>query len=170
MPPAKDLITFLDQAKAKYEILEHKTVYTAIDKASTLHENPKAVAKTAVLKLDAKDYAIALISAHKLVDKAKIKKAANALRKKAGQKAFKKVDFAKEAWMKKNISGEVGATPAFGSLWNLPTFVDASLLKQPKIITNAGDYNVSLKMTRAAFTKAAAEIVRGSFSMAKKKK
>jgi len=167
---AKDLIKYLDDAKIKYQLLEHKTVYTALDKANTLHADPKIVAKTAVLKLDSKDYAIGLIPANKLADKNKIKKALNNARKKAGQKCFSKIDFAKENWMKKNISGQVGATPPFGHLWNLPTLVDSSLLKQSKIITNAGDYNVSLQMTKTAFTKAAADIVKGSFAMAKKKK
>lgn len=170
MPPLKDLTKYLDKAKVKYEVLEHKTVYTAMDKAGTLHQDPKSIAKTTVLKLDSQDYAIALVAANKLLDKGKIKTIINDQRKKAGQKVFKKVDFAKEAWMKKNISGQLGATPPFGSLWNLPTYADSSLLARPKIIVNAGDYNISLQLTKAAFQKALPDIVKGSFSLPKKKK
>jgi prolyl-tRNA editing enzyme YbaK/EbsC (Cys-tRNA(Pro) deacylase) len=170
MAAAKDLLKYLDNLKIKYETVDHKTVYTALDKASTLHHDPKAVAKTAVLKLDSKDYAIALVPANKLLDKNKIKVLINKFRKKSGDTAIKKVDFAKENWMKKNISGQVGATPPFGALWQMPTYVDNSLVKQAKIITNAGDYNVSLKLSKAAFLKAGKDMILGSFSQTPKKK
>ena len=48
--------------------------------------------------------------------------------------------------MKKNINGGVGATP-FGELIGIPTFIDASLLKQKPFI-NTGDYEYSIKLTR----------------------
>lgn len=164
----KSLITLLDQSKVKYEIIDHKTVYTALDKAGTLHLDPKCVVKTAVLKLDTKDYAIALIPANKNLDKAKVKKIVNSWRKRHGQKAVKKVDFVKEAWMKKNIKGKLGATPPFGALLKMPTFIDSILLKQPKLIINTGEYNQSIKLTKSAFEKVLGkEIVKGSFSKKK---
>jgi len=167
MPVLKSLLNFLDKSKIKYEVVEHKTVYTAMDKARTLHVDPKSVVKTAVVKLDG-HYAIALIPANKLLDKNKLKAVVNKYRKKTGQKAIKKVDFATEAWMKKNLSGQVGATPPFGLLWKISTFVDASLLRQAKLFVNAGHYNFSLKMSRAGFEKAIGETVKGSFSKSKK--
>ena len=170
MPVPKKILNHLDNNKVKYEVLEHKTVYTASDKAGTLHTDPKAVAKTAVLKMDNKDYAIALVPADKLLDKQKIKKAINTQRKKSQEKAFKKVDFANERWMNKNIDGKVGATPPFGQIWQLPTLVDNTLLKQKKVFVNGGDYNTSIQLTNAAFTKSLGDFLKGSFSAAKPKK
>lgn len=172
----KSLITLLDQSKVKYEVIDHKTVYTALDKAGTLHLDPKCVVKTAVLKLDTRDYAIALIPANKNLDKAKFKKIVNKWRRGEELKAVKKIDFAREAWMKKNIKGKLGATPPFGALFypaisggvKIPTFVDGILLKQPKLIINAGEYNQSIKLTRAAFEKVLGkEKIKGSFSKKK---
>jgi len=164
----KSLTNLLDQSKVKYEVIDHKTVYTALDKAGTLHLDPKCVVKTAIMKLDARDYTIALIPANKNLDKAKFKKTVNTWRKKQGLKAVKKVDFVKEVWMKKNIKGKLGATPPFGTLFKVSTFVDSILLKQPKLIINAGEYNQSIKLTQAGFEKVLGkEIVRGSFSKKK---
>ncbi|MBU3999565.1 hypothetical protein KKG29_00070, partial [Patescibacteria group bacterium] len=47
----KNLEKLLKDAKAKYEVVKHKTVYTALDKAKTLKISPKEVVKTLVLKL-----------------------------------------------------------------------------------------------------------------------
>ncbi len=164
----KSLIDLLDQVKVKYEVINHKTVYTALDKAGTLHLDPKCVVKTAVLKLDTKDYAITLIPANKNLDKAKFKKLVNVWRKKQELKAVKKIDFVKEAWMKKNIKGKLGATPPFGVLFKMPTFIDGVLLKQPKLIINAGEYNQSIKLTKSAFEKVLGkDLIKGSFSKKK---
>ncbi|OGH83947.1 MAG: hypothetical protein A3I88_00015 [Candidatus Portnoybacteria bacterium RIFCSPLOWO2_12_FULL_39_9] len=187
MPPLKYLINFLDKSKIKYEILEHRTVYTAMDKARTLHLEPKIVVKTAVVKFN-NSYALALIPADKLLAQNKLKISVNQWRRKrepasnaspaaktaiwlsgwrsnAGrEKAVKKIDFASETWMKKNLSGKVGAAPPFGQLFKLPVFIDNILLRQSKLIVNAGDYNFSLKLTGASFKKVMGEAVKGSFA------
>lgn len=166
MPILKFILNYLDSKKIKYEIIEHRTVYTAQDKAATLRVGPGGVVKTVVIKLD-KEYVVALIPANKNLDKMKLKTIVNKQRKKGGMKAVKSIDFAKEAWMKKNIPGKIGATSPFAS--SLPVYVDAPLLKQLKLIVNAGEYEQSFQLTRANFEKAIGEYVRGGFSKAKKK-
>lgn len=162
----KSLIKFLNDNKIKYEVVEHKTVYTAMDAAQTQHIKPEGVVKTLVMKLD-NYYVLALSPANKNLDKNKFKKAVNTWKKKTGQKAVKKVDFAQEAWMKKNINGSVGATPPFGALVKLPIFIDSILLKQKNLYVNTGDYNYSIKLTRAGFEKALGEFIGGNFSKRK---
>ncbi|MDI6603026.1 MAG: YbaK/EbsC family protein [Patescibacteria group bacterium] len=158
MPISQKLLKFINSAKIKYEPIEHRTVYTAYDKAATLRVPQKIIAKTLVVKLE-KTLALVLIPANKNLDIQKLKKIAN----------VKKVDFIKEAWMKKNLKGvKVGAIPPFGNLWGLPTFADKTLLKEPKIIINAGDYNWSIKITPAVFKKLIPNLVIGSFSTPKK--
>ena len=158
MPIPKKVIQFLDKSKVKYEPIKHKTVYTAYDKAATLRVPQKMVGKTLVVRID-KDPALVLIPANKSLDKQKLRKITKA----------KKVDFIKEAWMKKNLKGlKVGAIPPFGNLWRLLTFIDKSLLNQPKIIINGGDYNFSIKITPASLKKLIPDLVIGNFSKAKR--
>ena len=169
MPIPKPLIKYLDQNKIKYEVVEHKTVFTAHDKAATLRVKPQIVGKTVAIVLDGKNYALGLIPANKNLDKKKVLASFNAQRKKAGEKGYKKIDFAKEAWMKKTFEGiDIGATPPFGAFYGLPFFIDNSLVKQVKIFINAGKYEFSFKISPASLIKLNKEFLRGGFSVAKK--
>jgi Ala-tRNA(Pro) deacylase len=150
----KRIIQFLNKAKVKYEIIKHRTVYTAFDKAATLKIPQKMTGKTLLVKMDGKP-AVVLLPANKNLDKQKFKKIAK----------VKEVDFIKEAWMKKNIKGiKVGAIPPFGSLWKFATFTDNGLMKNPKIVLNSGDYNFSIKLNPSHYKKLLPEAVRGNFS------
>lgn len=150
--PSK-VLKFLEKAKVKYEPVKHKKVYTAYDKAATLRVPLKIVGKTLVVKLD-RNPALFLIPANKNLDKKKLK-----------------AKFVSEGVIKNKLKGvKVGAIPPFGSLWKLPTFIDRGLLKNPKIIVNAGDYNWSLKINPAIFKKLLPNLIFGNFSKAKDKR
>jgi prolyl-tRNA editing enzyme YbaK/EbsC (Cys-tRNA(Pro) deacylase) len=165
----KSILNYLDKNKIKYEILKHRIVYTAYDKAATLAVKPVQVAKTVIVNLDKKDHALGLIPANKNLDKKKLLALINKQRQKTKLPNFKKIDFAQEQWMKRALPGiKVGATPAFGIIYKLPTFMDNALTGQPKLIVNAGDYQNSLKITPAALFKLDKNIVKGRFSQAKK--
>jgi len=158
MPIPQKLIKFFEKNKVKYEPIKHRTVYTAYDKAQTLRFSQKMVGKTLVVRFD-KNVALLLIPTNKNLDKGKFKKVAR----------VKNVDFVKEAWMKKNLKGvKVGAIPPFGNLWRLPTFIDKSLINQPKIIVNGGDYNWSIKISPANLKKLIPDLIIGSFSKSRK--
>ena len=169
MPISKPLQNFLDKNKIKYEVIEHKIVYTAHDKAATLHVKPEIVGKTMSVVFDGKNYALGLIPANKNLDKKKVLIAFNNLQKKTGERGYKKIDFTKEAWMKKTFKGiDVGSTPPFGLLYNLSFFIDNSLAKQTKIIVNGGKYNLSFKITPSNILKLNPQAIKGNFSQAKK--
>ena len=169
MPIPKSILKYLDKNKIKYEILKHRIVYTAYDKAATLGVKPVQVAKTVIVSLDKKDHALALIPANKNLDKKKLLAIINKQRQKAKLANFKKIDFADEKWMKKALKRiKVGATPAFGILYKLPTLVDNALVNQPKLIVNAGDYQNSLKIAPSALFRLDKTAIKGSFSQAKK--
>lgn len=144
----------LDKARIKYEVLRHKTVYTAHDKAATLRVPEKIVGKTLVVKLDM-GLALITIPANKNLDKNKLKKAAKS----------KRLDFVSERVIKNKLKGvKMGAVPPFGALWKLPTFVDIGLLNNTKIILNSGDNNCSIKITPAQYKKLVPDVLVGSFS------
>lgn len=166
---SKTIQNFLETGKIKYEIIKHKTVYTAFDKAATLRAKPQETGKTVVIALDNKNCAIGLIPANKNLDKKKTLSVFNKLRAKNKEKKYQKIDFAAEKWLKTNIKGiDLGATPPFGDLYKLPFFVDNALTKNAKIIVNGGRYEISIKITPADLIKINSTAIKGNFSMTKK--
>lgn len=161
-------IKFLIKNKVKYEIISHRTVYTAFDKAATLKVKPKIIGKTLILKTNS-NLVIALVPGDKNLDKNKFKKIINSWLKKQGKKPVKNVDFISEKLMKNKFKGvKVGAIPPLGSFWGLPTFIDKSLLKEKTIIINGGDYNCSLKISPITIKKLLPDLIIDNFSKAKK--
>lgn len=155
MPIPKKIINFLEKAKVKYELIEHRTVYTAYDKAATLKVPQKIIGKTLIVKLD-KNPALILIPANKNLNIRSFKK-------------VKKVFFVKEAWIKKNLKGvKIGAVPPFGNLWGMPTFADKNFLKQGKIIVSSGKHDCSIKITSSVFKKSVSDLTIGIFSKSRK--
>src|SRR3989338_7885401 len=163
---SKTIQKFLDANKIKYEVIKHKTVYTAFDKAATLRAKPQEVGKSVVVCFDKKHYMIGLIPANKNLDKKKLLKAINNSlnspsyfkRGVGGVKNkrvhYSHVDFASEKWMKANFKGvKLGATPPFGPLYKLPFFIDNGLLRPAKIIVNGGTYELSIKLTPVSLIK-----------------
>lgn len=168
MSAPKKVINFLEKSKVKYEEIQHRTVYTAFDKAKTLKVKQNIIGKTLILKAN-RDLVVCLIPANKNLDKAKFKKTVNNWRKKTAQKPVKTIDFASERLIKNRFKGvKVGAIPPFGNLFKLPTFVNKSLLGLPKIIVNSGHYNLSIKIKGAFLKKLISDLIAGSFAKARK--
>lgn len=157
MPILQKLLKFINSARVKYELIEHRTVYTAYDKAATLKVPPKIIGKTLVLKRD-KNLVIALIPANKKLNLQKLKKITKS----------KKLELVSEKLIKNRLKGvKVGAVPPFGSLWGISTFFDRNLMKEKEIILNGGDYNSSIKMKPKYFKNLIPDLIIESF--AKKK-
>lgn len=182
---SKKLERVLDEANIKYEIIEHKTTYTAHDKAATTAKTkvePAEIVKTLVLKAD-RDHLLALLPSNKDLDKVKFKKALNDWIKKEKKKleksdpkaakkmkVYKKVELAKEAWMRKNVQGKIGAVPPFSKCTKLLIFVDRLLLKQKYLYLGSGEYELSIKMTPKGYEKLETNLIKGSFAKAKARK
>ena len=162
----KKILKYLEDKKYKFSVIEHKTTFTAWDTAQTEKINPKAIAKALVLRID-RDYVLALVPGNRNLDKPRLLKVINAKRKKEKLKTCKKLDFAKEIWMKKNLPGKVGAVPPFADLLKLEIFADNLLLKNKKIYIGSGEYTFSLLMNTSEYIKKE-NIIKGSFSKTKK--
>lgn len=156
---------YLDKNKYKYDIIGHRTTYTAWDTAQTEKVKPQEVGKALVIAAD-KDCIIALLPSNRNLDKKKLLKLANSGRKKLGLKPYKKIDFAKETWMKKNIPGKVGATPPFRGILKLEIFIDSLLAKSKKIYLGSGEYNASIRLSTSQYMKIE-KPMKGSFSVKK---
>src|SRR6056297_3199410 len=102
-PPAK-VINYLEKMGVSHDILEHKTVYTAIDAANTLKKKLDEIVKSLVVKAD-KDYYLVLLPADKNLSEERLKKA---IGKKKG-KEVKTVKIPGEKIMKNALKIKEGA-------------------------------------------------------------
>jgi prolyl-tRNA editing enzyme YbaK/EbsC (Cys-tRNA(Pro) deacylase) len=170
MAISKKLLNFLEKTKYKYDLIEHKTTYTAYDTARTTQKQekkvkPEEIVKALVVRAD-KDYALALVSANKRLDKKKLLKIINDARKKNKAKPCKSLDLAKEVWMKKNIPGRVGATSPFQELLKINIYIDTALAKQKNIYVGSGKYEYSIKIPVSQYLKNE-QPIKGGFSAKK---
>ncbi len=141
---------FLVSKKAKFEPVEHRTVYTTFDASMTLGVPAGAVAKTLLVQTD-RDLLIVSIPGDKNLDFQKLKKAVIAEFKKRNLPPVKKVSLASEKMIEKKFTKSPGALPPFGALYDLPTFVDRGLQKPKKLILNAGSFTLSIEMSPAEY-------------------
>ncbi len=156
----KKIINFLDKSEIKNEVIDHRKIYTAIDKARTLKTKDSMVAKTVLLKADRLPL-IALISADSILNIDKIKKILDS----GSEKKIKKISFANEKWIKENIKGmKEGVIPPFGSIWGLPVLADKGLMKNSKIIVNSGSHTQSIRLTPASLRKLIPDLKEAIFS------
>ncbi len=147
---------FLDSAKIKYEILEHKLVYTAHDAAQTTKRKLSEIAKVVLVKAD-KNFVLIVLPAGKYVDFSGIKKALKA----------KKVSMATEKDITEYLKTKVGLLHPFGSQYKLQTLLDKGMSKSKKMITSAGTYTHSVELSLKDFEKLT-QPLKGFFAKAKR--
>jgi len=142
MPIPKKLLNHLDKNKTKYEILKHRTVYTAYDAAQTMKRKLQEIAKTLLVKAD-KRYYLVVIPAHYKLDLSRVKKLLKA----------KKVQLAKEGEMKTKFKVKPGAITPFGTIHKTEVLVDKALLRVRDVIFSAGSFTESIRMKVKDFLK-----------------
>src|SRR3989344_4166947 len=140
----KNLEKLLKQNKIKYEVAEHRKVFTAFDSAETQDIKLTEVAKAVLLK-GKKNLYLAVLPAGNNCD-------FKALSKLTGDKD----SMAKEKDINRSLSArsgsassgktKVGLIAPFGSLFKLPMFIDKKLLKNKKISLPAGAYTETAEM------------------------
>lgn len=156
MPIPKKIINYLDKNGVKYEVVDHRKVFTAYDAAQTLHIKVSQIAKNLLVKAG-KNYILAVLPADRNIDFAKLAKLAGVA----------KATLPKEGVMQKVFKVKPGALPAFGGLYKIPVYLDKALLKENKAIFSSGSFTESIKMNLSAYQKLEQPIL-GSFSLAKK--
>lgn len=161
--PAK-LVKYLEKAGIKHDILEHRTVYTALDAAATMKKKMGEIAKSLLVKAD-KDYFLVLLPADYNLDFAKLGKCLGA----QTGKTIKVVKIPGEKIVEDALKIKAGALSAFGQLHNLPVFMDKGLAKVKKAIFSSGSLNHSVEMAVNDFAKMENAVL-GSFGIKKKVK
>jgi len=142
MPAAKQITLHLGKNKVKFEVVPHKTVFTAYDLAQTLGAKLDQVAKTLLvsveiptLKKKEKKTYLVVVPASYYVDLQKVKKVLKAAR----------AEMAPEKVMAK-LGIKPGALSPFGSLRGIGVVVDRALLKTRDVFVGAESFTDSLRM------------------------
>ncbi len=132
---SKSLEKLLKQNKVKYEVAEHRKVYTAFDAAETQDLKLTEVVKAVLLK-GKKNLYLAVLPAGNNCDFKALSKLTQ-----------DKVSMAKEKDIETKLKTKVGLIAPFGSLYSLPIFIDKKLLKNKKLNIPAGSYTESVIMS-----------------------
>lgn len=144
----KSLEKLLKQNKIKYEVVEHRKVYTAWDAAETQHVKLTDVGKAVLLKgnlpagRQEKNLYLAILSAGNNSDFKKLSKLIG-----------DKVSMAKEKDITAKLKVKVGLIAPFGSLFGLDVYLDNKLAKTKKLILPAGSYTESVRLNTKDYIK-----------------
>lgn len=160
----KKLAAYLEKAGIDHKILEHKTVYTAWDAASTMGKKLNEIAKAILVAAD-KDYYLVLLPADHNLDLKKL----GAIIGKARGKEVKTIKIPGEKVMEAVFKVKAGTLGAFGKLHQLPVIMDKNLAKAKKAVFSSGSFNHSVEMAVRDFIKAENAVL-GSFGIKKKVK
>ncbi len=131
-----NVIDYLNQQQAKYEMVRHKPAYTA-EQLSRVEGLPAPqVAKTVVVEADGRFY-LCVLPADRKIDFVELQKHLHVQQVRLADEDQMALLF---------LDAEVGAEVPFGHLYNLPTLLDQSLLKDEEISFLAGQHDVSIHM------------------------
>jgi len=138
------LQSFLDESQIPYSVVTHTTAYTAQGTAATLEISGKELAKSVVL-WTGEEMILAVLPApnHVRLDQ-------------LGAEVGKPLRLATEQEFSSLFPDcELGAMPPFGSLYNLPAYVDESLAADEAIVFNAGTHRDAIRMQYHDFVRVA---------------
>ena len=134
----------LDENQIPYSVMTHTTAYTAQGAAATMQISGKELAKTVVLWAG-EEMILAVLPApnHIRLDK-------------LGTEVGKSLRLATEQEFSTLFPDcELGAMPPFGSLYNLPAYVDESLAADEAIVFNAGTHRDAIRIRYDDFVRLA---------------
>jgi len=134
------VLSYLEKTNIPYDVVEHKTVFTAYDLANTLKRKLSEIAKTLVVKADS-SYVLVVLPGHSKLDFTKLKKVLKA----------KKVSLPKEKVMQTVFKVKPGAITAFGGVHRIPVVVDAALAKTTTALFGVGSFNESVELKLKAY-------------------
>jgi prolyl-tRNA editing enzyme YbaK/EbsC (Cys-tRNA(Pro) deacylase) len=158
------LIKYLEANGVSPKILEHKTVYTAIDAANTLKRKMNEIVKSLLVQADSYYYIVCL-PADKNLDFAKIKAA---IEKQVGKKV-KTVQIPSEKVMTEMLKLKNQGMSAFGGFHKLPVLAEKKLATLKKAVFSTGSFNHSVEMGAKEFLKLE-NVILANFGINKKVK
>lgn len=148
------LYEFLSARHADYEVLPHPRTQTSTGTAQAAHVPGRRFAK-AVLVEDNEGYALAVVpSTHHLA----LSELGQALHSRP-------LRIAKEGELGALFPDcALGALPALGAAYGIPTIIEQELAAQDDVYFEAGDHEHMVHMAAAEFSRATASVPRAHFS------
>jgi Ala-tRNA(Pro) deacylase len=145
--PAR-LIDFLNQNKARYEVLHHPEAFTAQELAAIEHVKGRSHAKVVMVKADG-ELLMTVLPADLRIDLEKLEKLVG-----------RKTSLATEADFGALFPDcVVGTMPPFGGLYGVTAYLDISLTENVKIVFEAGTHSDAIKMRYADYERLAKPMV-----------
>jgi Ala-tRNA(Pro) deacylase len=137
------LTALLDTHAVPYDVLHHRTEFTAQETAAETHTPGREFAKVVVVRVDGR-FAMLVMPAHHRLD---FQKAHAAL-------AATEVRMATEDELRKLFPDcDVGAEPPLGNLYGLPVWISSSMKGDQHITFNAGTHEDAIRMKFGDYTK-----------------
>lgn len=130
------IVSFLEEKKAKFELLEHEPVFTSEQAAKIRGCLPSQGIKAIVLKSNSAKFVLACVSGDKKID---LKKLAQI----AGEKKF---SLASPQEVLEKTGCEIGSVSPIGAVYLLQTFFDKKILEQEFVEFNVGLHTRSVRM------------------------
>jgi Ala-tRNA(Pro) deacylase len=127
---------YLTDQHVYFEVQEHRQVYTMQEVAASLHEKGEHVAKVFIATVDGKPVMLVL-PAPAQVDLNKVR----ALLKAKEARRAREFEFAQLF-----ADCDVGAMPPFGQIYQVPVYIDRSLMDEPYIVFQAGTHHTTMKI------------------------
>ena len=135
------LETYLRENRVEFQVQPHPPAYTAQEVAATEHVPGRMFAKVVMAMVNG-NLTMLVLQAPDAVD---LQKVANALGANEVRLA------AEDEFAPRFPDCEVGAMPPFGTLYNLPVYVDPALAENENIVFEAGAHTVTMLMKYADF-------------------
>jgi Ala-tRNA(Pro) deacylase len=139
--PASALKRFLDSRGVKYVSLEHSPAYTAPEVAESAHIAGSDFAKTVIVRIDGR-LAMVVVPANRKIVLSDLRDLL----------ASEDVELASEDEFKGRFPDcEIGAMSPFGNLYDMPVYLDQSLMGNSELAFNAGTHREVIKMASDDF-------------------
>ena len=136
---------YLDDNQVGYDLMQHDPAFTAQQLAARMHVPGHEFVKVVVVKMDGA-YALAALPAPRRVN----------FKQLARTGGVKRCSLASESEFQQLFPDcELGAMPPFGSLYNLPTYVDQELITAENIVINAGTHAEAIRVRYSDFNRLA---------------
>ncbi len=140
-----NVIEFLDETQAKYEVTQHRPTFTAQQMAAEEHVPGMQVAKPVLIRVEEEHYLCVLPACCK-VDLDALK----------GQLGVDDVELADESEMARLFPDvALGAEPPFGEMYGLLTFMDRSLDNCEYMVFQGGSHDMAIRMEVAEYKRLA---------------
>lgn len=147
--PLPGLLDWLAGKDVEYEIHEHDHAFTARATAAAEGVDPRTFAKVVGVRTPDERQVLIVLDATDRLDLQKARRALDA----------PDVRLLSEAEMSALAPDcEVGALPAVGSLFGVPTWADYAVRDEPDISFNAGSHRFSVRVERSTWERAAGVI------------